>query len=283
MISYISNKKQGPITAVWKSNTKKQFEKYIENNDWEYNFNDEERHSSCDCEASYLSQMIFATLFYEDKFEVKISNVRHMTIQGYEFHFDIMNNPNFKNSKNNKQNRIGAIASNFIGCNELMNIWKKHYHNIGNFAPIPWMNVKKVNAKNMQNLHEAKFYERWDLLLKYLQKNWDNKEIKFTFNDYMISTCQIIYYKKVLRDYKENQNTITDIAKWYKDQSKKCKNEEYDIINFNDESDEFRIDDEKIKEAIENINLLIEIRVKIILGILLNIKNENDLDKINFF
>jgi len=99
----------------------------------------------------------------------------------------------------------------------------------------------------------------------------------------MVSTCQIIYYEEILQDYKKK--IITDIVKWYKVQSDKYLNDENDIINFqiinfNSDSDKVRVDDDKIKEAIENINLLIDLRGKIILGILLNIKKENGLRSI---
>lgn len=271
---YISQKKKGPITDEWKHYINKQFKAYIKDNDETYDFESEGARSSCDCEASYLSQIIFATLFYENKFNAKISYDRYITIQDYKFHFDVMNNPKFENKQNNKQNRIGAIASHVFGCNDLMKKWEMRYHRIGNFAPIPWMKVD--NSKNMQTLHEGKYYERWDMLLTYLQEKWDEK-IPFTFNEYMVSTCQIIYYEEVLQDYKKNKNIITDIVKWYKEQSVKYLNDENDnikfnIINFNGDSDKVRVDDGKIKEAIENINLLIDLRGKIILGILLNIE-----------
>lgn len=279
----IPQKKRGPITDEWKSKAKEKFKTYINQNDWSYVFDEQGKKSKCDCEASYLSQMIFALLFYLNNFEVTISYSNSMTIDGYEYHFDVMNNPSFECPRNNKQNRIGAIAARVKGKEYAeLKVWKEKYHSIGNFAPIPWLkDSENLKNWNLQNYHESTCYERWDLLLIYLQDHWDKKNT-VTFNKYMILSGQVIYYVDVLNQYKAECQTITNVVKWY---DKQCISHmdnriKYDIINFNGESNNAKLDDDKVEETVKNINLLIELRGKIILGKLSN--NVGKIDDHNF-
>jgi len=65
------------------------------------------------------------------------------------------------------------------------------YHFIGNFTPIPANNMKL--KRSLQLIHKD-FNEDWNETLKYIQHNWNEFGMNFSFDDYVEMTIQNDYY-----------------------------------------------------------------------------------------
>lgn len=239
---------------------------FINTKAWNENIPDlEPRNYNVHVEASYLCHGIWTKImknksnkgkpYSSNYFYWKNNDLKHEFL----FHFDIMNNP--------KKQSCGL--AHCCSSKELED-WTKIYHTIGNMAPIPWFRVdspilresKKINRYiNGQRLHLA-LNERWDLFLNLLKNNWSHwcDEKSFTFESYMILTCQQIYYSDIYNNFKKeikdiHKITLETLKQWDKMITNKSK-----LISFSEIPD-----DESIGELIIN---LIKIRCHVI-GLLL--------------
>lgn len=233
--------------------------KYVKNYGWSYDLSNENKQpKGQDCEARYLSQFIFKFLLEE-----KDSVLLHTTCDRYamleldrnnkiRIHFDVMNNPKtcheFSASMKDKDYKHWVW-------------WKDNYHVIGNLVPIPWPDKLKINNQ----LKHLQLDERWDMFLRYMRTEWKNwyADEKFSFERYMILTCQHMYYEEIFDDLKKmlEGKSLDDVSidEW---------------IDFLD-SEEKKIDvNSKLlkfdikKNETERINFLIEVRSRIIVAIL---------------
>ena len=257
-MSFIPAKKRGRTSQEWIDAAENGLNRFIKS---EMNlmtnelFDGEAKYSNVDCEACFLSQFIFRNLFglYIEKAE--FCNNRYILVGNDRFYFDIMNNPKYAE---NKRNRIGAVVSKFTGCKEEYEEWERTYHTLGNFAPIPQFIEMDGKKRNVQFFHEASCYERWDLLLKYLQGNWGDKAV-VSFSDYLIITGQIIYDNEVFNSIPEDE-IIT--YEWYKQQSEYIKTRNINIICFIEGNSVST--DEDAKRVVSKMNKLIRIRTAIL-------------------
>ena len=217
-------------------------------------------------EASFLCHGIWNRLMNDTYDKSKIGTGNSFSCSQMTFHFDIMNNP--KISKNN----LGCfLAKKCKGENrEKWEKWKGIYHSIGNMAPIPWFKLYDGidTGINAQSLHKS-LDERWDLFLQLLQNNWNdwNTGNKITFNDYMILTCQQMYFDEIytsIKDKEINTITICDIKEWNEKIEKS--NIKYKLISFSPN------DRDEIDDIVNKIIKIIKIRCKVI-ALLLKDKN----------
>lgn len=229
------------------------YSNYIKAEKWDHNF-DNEGKERVHCEASYLSKMVFSHLFKlnGNNIEFGITSKRSMSSKNNEvkFYFDIMNNPKvFK--KDDK--RLGNIATK-EKCN--LKFWEEKYHTIGNFAPIP---SNKNGSQHFQFVHNNN-HERWDLMLEIFRKNWSDLPCLngLQFEDYMKSTFQHLYYKKIFEEFKrEKKGSLDELngEEWYKkvrEWNKEIKPDD-ELINFD-------ADSKNIQQIVDDIVFLIEAR-----------------------
>lgn len=236
------------------------YKKFIESGNSKYKFSQEGK-QGVDFEAYYLSKMVFSklfNLFAQKDYEFGITSSCRMVSKSEDFrlYFDIMNNPNVSNDSNRLGNK--AINKN-VDCND----WVQLKYTVGNFAPIP---ANKKGERHFQMIHNN-FNERWDLLLEYFKKYWDELPCSnvLNFDEYMMYTCQHLYYKKIFEEFKAeckgDLDNIGDIdwkgkvERWNDQISKgECK----DLISFDDE----------IEKVVDDICFLIEARGRCIMNIL---------------
>ena len=256
---------KGRIPKEWYKDVEKSLIRFIEEVDNNTDNTLFESEGTCgDCEASYLSQLIFRNIFNKFKKETFFCCKKYLMVQNYRFYFDIMNNPKYKSKKNNKQKRIGKKIDEKYP--DKYAEWIKIYHTLGNFAPYPYI---LIDNSKVQLYHECKCYERWDLTLIALQKEWNNhKDIPMSFNDYLIFTGQIIYDKNVFSNIPSDEDITVE---WYRKQSENISEKEIQLINFNCESNVSNnkiLTDNNVEYAINTILKLIRVRTKILLLLL---------------
>lgn len=124
-------------------------------------------------------------------------------------------------------------------------------------TPIPWFDVAGNHSVNGQMLHKA-LDERWDLYLNVLRRNWDawNKTEGFTFNGYMILTCQQMYYADIYESIEDTSEiTLDSIAEW---NGRIIENPEMDLLSFEP------YDGRTIDTVADDIIKLIKIRDRVI-------------------
>lgn len=157
---------------------------FIENGLWNYCFKGEATVS--DPEQSFLCRYVFAKLMGTNTDNIPANKI-YIENKGTTYHFDVMNNLNGMSYK----------------------------YTIGNFAPIPaepFPYPKAQTHAHLQLIHKWN-NERWDLLLKHLKDNWCLGDL--TFNQYMINTCQQLYFKPIFEEfYKEYKHKELDSVNW---------------------------------------------------------------------
>lgn len=258
---YIEKRKKGRIPEGWMNRAENALKQFVD----EVNYcmdNElfEEEGSQGDCETSYLSQLIFRNLFNMFGYESSYCFDRYILVNNEHYYFDIMNNPNYENPRNNKQNRIGKKISE--KNKEKYIEWKNKYHTLGNFAPYP--NIK-IDNLDIQKFHESKCYERWDLTLAKLQDKWrENSGNRMNFAEYLIATGQIVYDKDVFDLIPSEDITF----EWYLQRANEILKKEIKIINFNRDTDDKVLKDENVEYATESILKLIEVRTEILIMLL---------------
>lgn len=262
MKSYVEYKmKKGRLGSLYDEQVKAGMIKFLKNEENLYHnlSENEKRNYDRDVEACYLSHGIWAMLMNNNK--IYSSNFFYYSKDKkgnpLAFHFDIMNNSNEKNWR--LQNQKVSI--------EKLERLKNIYHSIGNITPIPWFKVDDGRFINGQLLHKA-LNERWDLYLKTLKFNWKvwNIENPLTFEEYMILTCQQMYYEEIfniVRDKEVKDIKIEDVMFW----NNKIKESSALISFFSDEN-------KSIDVVIDIIIKLIEIRCRVIYLLLKNKKIE---------
>lgn len=241
--------------------------KFIENEAWNKNIpEDEKRNHGVHVEASYLCHGIWTKIMNNESNEGNLYSSNYFYWNNkILFHFDIMNNP--------KKQSCGL--ANCCSDQEL-DEWTKIYHTIGNMTPIPWFKIDKPTPKdkkqihryiNGQRLHLA-LNERWDLFLNLLKNNWSHwcDENSFTFEAYMLLTCQQIYYSDVYNNFKKEIKDIHKITLETSKQWDKMITNKSKLISFS----EIPNDESSIGELIIN---LIKIRCHVIGLLLENPKN----------
>ena len=210
-------------------------EKFIKKGSWKYSFIDEATVS--DSEQSFLSRYVFAKFMGIDTAIIPANKI-YIKADNATYHFDLMNNFSDKSFE------------------------KKYKYTIGNFAPIP---AKRFDySTTAQNAHLQMIHkwnnEEWDKLLAYLMNNWPYK--KLSFADYMIRTCQQLYYQEIFNDF---YNEWPDLEKVEWKESieswnlKIRKNKKLSIVSF----------DNRVKSR-KKIEFLIEARGRCILSLLGN-------------
>lgn len=180
----------------------------------EYDFSEE--FGFFDTEQSFLSKMIWRRLFqeyykesfgyyylnYSERFSIYETNEK----KEFRIYYDVMNH-----------------------TDEI----KQIYHKIGNYVVYPSMDKKP----QLQNIH--KYYgERWDKLLLFLKNNWNTCEVEYktvknekiiykqsesfkdkwcglSFNEYLILTCQHMYFKDIfLLSQNKDEINRDDVIEW---------------------------------------------------------------------
>ena len=210
-------------------------EKFIKKGSWKYSFIDEATVS--DSEQSFLSRYVFAKIMRIDTAIIPANKI-YIKADNATYHFDLMNNFSDKSFE------------------------KKYKYTIGNFAPIP---AKRFDySTTAQNAHLQMIHkwnnEEWDKLLVFLKNNWPYK--KSSFVDYMINTCQQLYYQEIFNDF---YNECPDLEKVEWKESielwnlKIRKNKKLSIVSF----------DNSVKSR-KKIEFLIEARGRCILSLLGN-------------
>ena len=179
-MSYCSKKNK----RLWREMQKDWKEEIVCKIPWnefsKYNFKDNNEWSLGDCEQSPLCQIIWGEIisdFLTNKDKEKYNyliNRYYLIVKNdkerYRFLFDVMNNGKSCYNKNG-------------GCYK--------YHFIGNFTPIPANN--KSLKRSLQLIHKD-FNEDWNKTLKYIQHNWNEFGMNFSFEDYIKITLQEDYY-----------------------------------------------------------------------------------------
>lgn len=206
-------------------------------NPWEHDFKDE--FTIQDTEQSILSKMIWESLFnvyFDDKIEMTISKETYVECSlknsddrvGFRVYFDVMNN--------NKQ---------------IKNIL---YHRVGNYTVYPQM-----EGKSLQIIHKW-CDEKWDDFLGWLRENWEKETVTYktkkentlsyvqsksfrdkwknglVFKEYMILTCQQMYYKEIY-------DTIYEKIKGKGIEIEKLSDEEKGVTSVNELKDTEILDD----------------------------------------
>ena len=179
-MSYCSKKNK----RLWREMQKDWKEEIVCKIPWnefsKYNFKDNNEWSLGDCEQSPLCQIIWGEIisdFLTNKDKEKYNyliNRYYLIVKNdkerYRFLFDVMNNGKSCYNKNG-------------GCYK--------YHFIGNFTPIPANN--KSLKRSLQLIHKD-FNEDCNKTLKYIQHNWNEFGMNFSFEDYIKITLQEDYY-----------------------------------------------------------------------------------------
>ena len=200
--------KPGPKGINYYECVKEGLDNFVKNRAWDKNIHqNENRNYNVHLEGSYLCHGIWAKIMKNESKNGKpySHNYFYCKNSAYKneilFHFDIMNNPNKK-------------SCGLANCcnNKELKEWQKIYHSIGNMTPIPWFKVIGEHYIDGQAIHNA-LDERWDLFLNVLKNNWNNwcSEKSFTFESYMLLTCQQIYYADVYNDFIKKINNINNI------------------------------------------------------------------------
>lgn len=249
------------------------YESYLNNSNWDYNF--ESEYSQGDCEQSILSQLIFIKLFEKlfinSSSKLKDKRTISITLNNFKdkecfFLFDVMHNPKSGQPYNNAQKK--NINLDFFNI----------YHTIGNFAPIPSSIISHNYGPNLQKIHYD-LNELWPWFLKFLKDNWTEfptKIIEFmTFEEYMDYTCQKMYFSRIFNkfyaiynetiysSYYENVN-LDSLWEPLLEQLSIEKIEPSDIlITFNE-----LFEDQNLEEINKQIRFLIEFRGRYIIYIL---------------
>ena len=179
-MSYCSKKNK----RLWREMQKDWKEEIVCKIPWnefsKYNFKDNNEWSLGDCEQSPLCQMIWGEIisdFLTNKDKEKYNyliNRYYLIVKNdkerYRFLFDVMNN--------------GKL------CYDI-NEQGYDYHFIGNFTPIHANNIKR--KRSLQFIHKD-FNEDWNKIIKYINQNWNDFDMKFSFEDYIKITLQEDYY-----------------------------------------------------------------------------------------
>lgn len=207
--------KKGPISSDYSEKVDKGVKAFKSKKDIYAPISDKEsRNNGCHVESSYLCHGIWEKIMKNKKPLSTDNKIRWSSNETDElvFHFDIMNNPSMSNNV--------YSCGLFKACNQklredALNI----YHSIGNMAPIPWFKLAGTSYIDGQSLHKS-LDERWDLFLQVLKDNWNkwnNECVNLTFENYMIMTCQQVYYEeiyiKALKTGVENI-TLEHITDW---------------------------------------------------------------------
>lgn len=206
-------------------------EDFIDNGSWNYCFKGEATVS--DPEQSFLCRYVFAKLMGIETKEIPANKI-YIKDDNITYHFDLMNN--------------------------LKDDQFENKYTIGNFAPIPaepFPYPKDQTHAHLQLIHNWN-NERWDLLLKHLKDNWCLGDL--TFNQYMINTCQQLYFANVFEEfYKKYKNKKLDKVNWNKvvsDWNQEIGENDLDAVSF------------KNPDSQAKIEFLIEARGRCILSIL---------------
>lgn len=259
-------KRKGVRNNKWLPILDKAIKKYIDDMNWNYDISEE--YTEAEVENRHLSMKFFQELikkFYGNKYDVEIYDNGCLLIVDQNgrknfFRFDIMNNPKIKHI-------LGKEAK--IKVPEKRLEWESIYHTIGNIAPIP---RKKPKGKNISlQIRHNNLNERWDLFLEDLRKEWhgwENGKDKLTisFNDYILMTCQQMYFKKNYEDIVKimgNRRKVDDLKdEELLDLYNKWKSKRLD------ESDEIISFDGDIEEAVDRILVLIQLRGRLMMLLL---------------
>ena len=152
---------------------------YISYGKWNYSFTDEA--SVSDCEQSFLSRFVFAALMNSKAEDIPTNKIL-IKVDDVTYHFDVMNN--FSD-----------------------HIFEKGFkYTIGNFAPIPAVKFSYITKNgtktqaHLQLIHKWK-NEKWDGVLGTLKANWKKYVGKSDFAEYMISTCQQLYFQEIFDEF----------------------------------------------------------------------------------
>lgn len=241
---------------------------FLEDNNWKYNFDKE--YSKSDTEQSFLSRMIFCSLFKNmnymcelpkgDDIAIKVS--KENWLEPCYFLFDVMHNP--------KEGHQPYILAKKM---QKQLRFDRYYHTIGNFAPVPRTIVYKRCGPNLQLKHKH-LSELWCRFLKYMQENWEKWPTKIhekiTFKEYMICSCQHLYYKQIFDEVysKYRRNTSLNRSNWKNEVDNW--NKKIREVTFDEEliSIDNLLEEENIEEIDVMINFLIEARGHCILCLL---------------
>lgn len=241
---------------------------FLKKENWYYDFEKEDEKTKSGYEQSDLSRKIFKNLIlYFDKNYICQLNSDEISIKikkgnfESEFLFDIMHNPN-------KPHQPYYLAER---KNQNLT-FRSIYHTIGNFAPIPRTIITKYYGPNLQFIHKN-LNELWCWFLKYMYENWDNWPTKIhekiSFKDYMILSCQHLYYKSIFdKFYMENRDKSLNKINWQKyvkDWNEIIKEDTFEdtLISFN-----HLFELENVTEIDKRISFLIEARGRCILFLL---------------
>ncbi|PHU34228.1 hypothetical protein [Pseudobutyrivibrio ruminis] len=213
-------------------------ESFIKKGEWNYNFENEA--SVSDCEQSFLCRYVFAKLMGFSTNDIAANGI---DIDG-KYHFDVMNH--------------------VLNGDDYAN-----YHSIGNFAPIPrdGLPYKNLERAHIQLIHRW-FGENWDEMLIHMKSHMERE----LFNNYMITTCQQLYYQEIFDSFYEKCKTLekidwkiygeinwtTEVNIW----NKRIKDENLNIISLKNDPDKR-----------SKIEFLIEARGRCILNFLRNKKS----------
>ena len=223
------------LEVLQNNNLEERLKKFIKENDIiEYDFSYE--YTKFDTEQSILSKLIWKILFsiyYQDKLS----------------QFLIKENERFSTCILSNKNNVDANDFTFDVYYDVMNNNKSirdEYHRIGNYSVYPRMDKRP----QLQNIHKY-FNEQWDKLLFFLQTNWENKEVIYTtvkgqkveykqeksfqekwgnlnFKEYMILTCQPIYYKEIWEEISLQPKEIH--LETIEDWNANIRNKEYELL-----------------------------------------------------
>ena len=207
-----------------------------------------------DTEQSLLSKMIWKIIFQE--YYKESAGFYYLNCSKTYSIYEI-----------NEKENIKIFFDVMNNCDEIRDV----YHRIGNYCVYPSMDRKP----QLQNIH--KYYgERWDKLLLFLRKNWETCQVEYItihnemivyeqeksfkdkwgglcFNEYMILTCQHMYFQEIFDQIDMNKNvTIEDFKRWNQ------------LIRENPNYELIKIDN------LEKMKALIDIRGKLIASILVS-------------
>ncbi len=202
----ISEKNNRARYYTWQQKTwNQEFAEYIKKHDnfegvvWESEYT-----ANKECEAAVFSQMLFGELFKNhfgpDKIEFEVNSYYSVC-----------------SLDNNKPFLILYDVMN------TKNLTPKQRHCIGNYACYP-----RLEGGTLQFIHKW-HNEDWPAFLNWLRDNWDKKTVIYgineycqsasmkdkwgmTFEDYMILTCQQMYYEEIYCGLRDNKfNSIADV------------------------------------------------------------------------
>lgn len=233
---------------------------YIKKGDYKHSF-EFEFPQKLDCEASVLSQIVFAKLLNIDILNINFTS--RLEVEGIALSFDIMNNPNYNSrdfycyGSRAERHKVSKLTE-----------WREIKYTIGNFTVIPTPNDK---TKHLQNIHKYN-NECWDKLLCHIEKNWNSYQSRIfnSFEDYMVKTVQQIYYTDILNEVKIMKNEggnlgaigLDKVKEW----NNRIKRENLQLINWGEKT----IEKKDIASIVNDICLMIEVRGLIILNLLNN-------------